>query len=537
MKTRISTRARWAVLLSAAALVVTGCADTSADDGGTKGSSSDVDYSTRMMNVEEASGDPVKGGTLRVSEYSEARTLNPTQTFPTGSTGGNIMAAVYDTLMRYNGDEGTFEPQLAESLESSDNQTWTLKLREGVTFTDGTPLDADAVIGSVNYYTSSYGLNALLMKQEVKSLKAVDPLTVEISLAHPWATFPNVFTNGPGMIMAPAAYKNPEAFKPIGAGPFKFKSYAPAEKTVVVANDDYWGGRPALDSIEFVLLGPDSTGYETLKSGGVDVAFLRGTETVDEAIQAKVSGMVNHAGMANNLWINNREGSPGEDKRVRQAIALAFDPEIYLKRIANGAGNPSKLLLGPDSKWSPGVEATPTDSNQAKELVKEAKADGFDGKIRVLARTDQDSQSGAIAIQAMLEAVGFEVKLDLVQNVADQIQKVYVDHDFDIATSATSIQEENVYGRLVSALSAQSPTNVPGYSNPEMDKLFAELEGKDTPEAAKEVLTKIEELFAEDAPGVAINSGAMVNAWNKNVHGIKGSGETIILFDKAWLEK
>src|SRR3546814_2919764 len=101
-----------------------------------------------------------------------------------------------------------------------------------------------------------------------------------------------MFTTGPGMIMAPAAYANPDpaAFKPIGAGPFKFESYAPAEKTVVVANEDYFDGRPNLDKIEFVLLGADATAYDSFKSGGIDVAYLRRTEVVDEAITDGVPG-------------------------------------------------------------------------------------------------------------------------------------------------------------------------------------------------------------------------------------------------------
>src|SRR3546814_1016123 len=115
----------------------------------------------------------------------------------------------------------------------------------------------------------------------------------------------------------------PAAFKPIGAGPFKFESYAPAEKTVVVANEDYFDGRPNLDKIEFVLLGADATAYDSFKSGGIDVAYLRGTEVVDEAITDGVPGMVNHTGSANNLWINAVKGRPGEDKRVRQEIGRA----------------------------------------------------------------------------------------------------------------------------------------------------------------------------------------------------------------------
>lgn len=534
MKTRIPTRARWAVLISAGALIVTGCADTSADDD-SKDDAAKVDYSTRLINVEEAPGEPVQGGTLRVSEYSEARTLDPTLTFPTGSTGGNVMAAVYDTLVRYDPEADEFEGQLAESLESDDLSTWTLKLREGVKFHDGTALDAEAVIGSLERYTASYGMNALLLKQEIASLTAVDPQTVKIELANPWAKFPNMLASGAGMVLAPAAYANPAAFKPIGAGPFTFTSYSPAEKTVVTANPDYWDGRPALDKIEFVLLGTDSTGYETLESGGVDVTFVRGAEVVDDVIKSDTPAMVSRSSMANNFWINNRAGFPGEDKRVRKAIALAIDPAIYLKRTAKGAGDPTKLLISEDSRWSPGVEPMPTDAAAAKKLLEEAKADGYDGKISFLARTDQASQSGALAVQAMLEAVGFEVKLDLVQNVADQVQKIYVDHTFDIAVVATSIPEEDVYTRLVSSMGSTSPTNVSGYVSPEMDQLALQLQAVADPAEGKEILTEVEALWAEDVPGVGISSGSLVNAWNDNVHGLEPSAESMLLFGDAWI--
>ncbi|QIX25640.1 ABC transporter substrate-binding protein [Nocardioides sp. JQ2195] len=537
MKTPISRRVRWTGVLAASALILAGCADTSSDDGGDVSAPGSVDYSTRMINANEASGDPVTGGTLRVSEYSEARTLDPTTTYPTGSTGGNIEAAVYDTLMRYDHESDTFVPQLAESLETDDNITWTLKLREGVKFHDGTPFDADAVVASINRYINTYGLHAMLTKSQIKKLEAVDPQTVQIEMQSAWPRFPNVLTSGVGMILAPAAYKDPQSFKPIGAGPFKFESYKPAETTKVVANEDYWDGRPYLDAIEFNILGTDRTGYESLQSGGVDVSFVRGTELADEVLKGDLPAMDNYASMANNLWFNTREGSPTADKRVRQALALAFDPKIFLDRTANGAGDPSKLLIGADSAWAPGVDPMPTDTEAAKKLVEEAKADGFDGKVRVLARTDQASQAGAVAMQGMFEAVGFDVKLDLVANVADQVQKIYVDHDFDIATAATSMHDEAVFARLTSALGSTSAVNVGGYANPEMDKLISELQAIEDPTDAKEVLTKIEALWAEDAPGVAINSGAMLNVWNENVHGIKPSGETIVLFDKAWIQK
>lgn len=533
---RTTAVVRLAALSSAAVLALTACSGGSGDDDGGSAASG-LDYSTRLMNVSEPDGEPAQGGTLRVSEYSEARVLDPTQTYPNGTTGGNIMTAVYDTLMSYDHESGSFEPRLAESLESNDDSTvWTLTLREGVTFHDGTPLDADAVVASMTRYGESFGLNAQLLKQEVASMTAVDPRTVEITVAHEWPTFPYMLTNGPGMILAPAAYADPENFTPIGAGPFTFTSYSPSEKTVLSANEDYWDGRPLLDTLEFVVLGPDRAAYESLEAGDVDMALLSTAGVVDDAIESDKTGMVNALGLTSNFWINAREGFPGEDQRVRQAIALAIDPETYLSRSADGSGNPSKLLLSPDSPWSPGTDEMPTDAEKARELVEEAKADGFDGKVRFTARNDQASQAGAIAAQAMLEDAGFEVELDLLQNVADQVQKIYVDHDFDIAVASSSIADEAIYARMMSMLGSQSGLNVPGYANPEWDELTAQLQAVDNPDDAEEVLTQLEEIWAEDAPGVSIAAGAMINAWNPNVHGVGTTAESMVTFDKAWIE-
>src|SRR3546814_8390732 len=99
VNTRITTRMRWAGLLATTALVASGCA-SSADNDSKDKSDDGIDYTTRMMNVSEPKGEPVKGGTLRVAEYSEARGFNPTQTYPTGSTRSEEHTSELQSLMR-----------------------------------------------------------------------------------------------------------------------------------------------------------------------------------------------------------------------------------------------------------------------------------------------------------------------------------------------------------------------------------------------------------------------------------------------------
>ena len=229
MKSRRSIGARLAGCAVVGALVLSSCGSSEdAEQSGNDTSSDGGDlttaeiYETGLVNVDEDPGEPQQGGTLTVAEYSEARTLDPAKTYANGAAGGSALAAVYDTLMRYDHEGDSFEPQLAESLESDDDTTWTLTLREGVTFTDGTPLDAETVVASTNRYTENYAYQALTLLANLADMSATDERTVTFTLRGPWSTFPNILAGGAGMIVAPAAYADAENFEPIGAGPFTF---------------------------------------------------------------------------------------------------------------------------------------------------------------------------------------------------------------------------------------------------------------------------------------------------------------------------
>lgn len=543
MKTHITVRAKLSAILCATALVATGCASSSSaeDDAQSSGEAKGVNYDKLyvdgFVNVEEAPGDPVDGGTLTVAEYSEAKSLDPTKTYATGSTGLNVMASIYDTLMRWDMESKTWEPQLAKSLKSEDNVTWTLNLREGVNFTDGTPLNADAVVNSLNYYIENHGFASEPLTLNMKSMKATDDHTVTFTFKSPWATFPQLLSGGPGLILAPAAYKDPKNFKPIGAGPFVLKSQAPGEKTVVTANEDYFDGRPHLDAIEFVLMTTDQAKYDSLKGGEIDAAYLRHDEVIPEAVEAGWPGVMNAASGVRIINLNAREGRPTSDVRVRQAVNLAINAGTYLKRTTGSDALADRNLMAGFSTWDTGVEPVKTDLEAAKKLLAEAKADGFDGKLTYLGQSDASSKAGAVAIKAMLEAAGFEIELDLVNTVAEQVKRIYVDGDFDLALGSTSISDADPYSRLFVSLHSASLSNPGRYSNPKMDELLSELKGKASPEEGKEVLAKIEKLWKKDVPYISMAGGAFFEVWAKNVHGIQPTAETAVLFDDAWISK
>lgn len=286
MKRAPRVRARLAAVLAAAALLTSACA--SPDGGGDGGKQRKAErgrYTFGSVGDQPDASEPVRGGTLRFADYAEARSLSPAATYATGASGGSALAAVYDVLMRYDTAARTYEPWLAESLTGNDDATvWTLKLRDGVEFSDGTPLDAKAVVASLAWYQESKGADTALLAPDLAKTEAVDDSTVVFTLRTSWATFPAMLAQAPGMIVAPAAYAG-DTFRPIGAGPFTLQKHAPQEEMILKANKKYWKGAPHLDAVRFVWPQADRAKLDALNDGTADVTYMRSPDVVDDAVK------------------------------------------------------------------------------------------------------------------------------------------------------------------------------------------------------------------------------------------------------------
>lgn len=540
MKSFLPHRTRLAAVLAVSALAVAGCGTSASTTTSGKASTSDNLTKAKIFTTGfvggDSSGSPKQGGQLTIADYGEPRSLDPTVTYANGATGGSAMAAIYDELVRYDYTTNSWKPQLAESLTGSKNNTvWTLKLRKGVTFTNGQPVNAAAVLGSLKYYESKYAYQSTLMLANVASTSTPNPQTVVFTLRSPWSDFPDMLAQGPGMVMAPAAYANPKAFKPIGAGPFTFASYKPGESLILNANKRYVGGAPYLDSLKFVWIGAtdDQSKVDALNGGSADTAYLRDPEVVANARKAGLAGFMTAVGQQDELNINTRKGRPGANLNVRQAINYAIDASVYVKRVSNDAAIATKAIFGPGSPWYTAVDAQ-YDPTKAKQLVQKAKASGFNGKLNYVYSASPSAQTGAVLIKAMLEAVGFQVQLQPLRSVADQVQKLYIDHDFDLAIGSGSVSDVDPYQALSSSLGSRSSSNATGWGNPEIDKLLAELQARGSASAGKDVVAQIQAISSKFVPSITLDAAGVFQAWNKNVHGIMPTTATLELFNKAW---
>ncbi|WP_199522349.1 ABC transporter substrate-binding protein [Geodermatophilus marinus] len=516
-------------------LLVAACSSPESGAGAAPNRGSGDPYQVGIIGA-GSGGAPVEGGTLTFGSYSEPRSLDPAVTIVAGSTGGLEMAAVYDVLMRWDSETNTVEPQLAESLEANEDATvWTLTLRDGVTFSDGTPLDAEAVRWSLERYVAAGADEAGLFTNNVTGIDTPDDRTVVFTLATEWPTFDYLLTTGPGMIVARSADEG-DSFTPVGAGAFTFVSYAPQEEMVLEARDDYWDGRPHLDRIRIAYVNDPQARYDSFRAGDLDSTLLREPDLVDEALSAGTSGFLNLVALGNVAVINASEGRPGADPRVRQAMFQAVNPELVMQRAFEGAGIASNAIFPEYSRWHTGVDPLPYDPEAARALLEAAKADGFDGRITHLDGSDPASRATALAVQASLEAVGFEVETELLPTVADQIARVAVNRDYDVAGWGISWREAGPYGRMYATLHEEGNLTVGMPTTPEMSALITEFQGAGTEEEQREIMGRIQEQWNTDVPALVFAPTPEFLVWSDAVHGAEGTVNSMILLDDAWLD-
>ncbi|MFD1247425.1 ABC transporter substrate-binding protein [Nocardioides ginsengisoli] len=536
MSTRRTSTMRMLVAAVALTTLATGCQAAGGSDEH-DGAPRTVDrYQSGLVNIDD-SGSPKKGGSLTFGAYSEPTALDPSHTIVAGSTGGDEMAAIFDELMRYDEESGKVVPQLAKSLSHSDDfTTWTLGLRDGVDFTDGTPLDAAAVAHSIERYVANGGDDAAIWKRNVTDTATPDDHTVVFTLARPWPSFEFLLTLGVGQIVAASSDAGGE-FTPIGAGPYVLKSRSPQENLVLEANPHYWGGEPAISTVTFSYLNDPNVTYESFTADEIQMGFVNDAAVVDKALRAKSPGYLQMVSLGTMGIINAKEGHPGADPRVRRAIQLAVDPKVYSKRVTGGVGVASSDLFPGSSAWhTDGVGGLPYDPAEAKKLVAAAKADGFDGKITYLAASSASGKAAGVALKALLDAVGFDTTVKVATTITDIVTAVAVEGSYDMATWSFSWREVGPFARMFATSSSQGRLGAGSATSPELDALIDRFQGAATHEEQRTIMAEIQRVWNDLVPALIMGPKAELTMWRPSVHGVKSNSNTIVLLDQAWVD-
>lgn len=536
---RIPIRAARLAIVSTAALtalaISAGCASTASSDDANAMMSTSTLREGLWQNPD--AGEPVPTPTLRFGTYSEPRSLDPAVTIAAGSTGGTEMLNLYDSLTRYDTDSKTFVPQLAESLTANESaDTWTLTLRPGVTFSDGKPLDAAAVANSQERYVRLKGPEAALWNVHVDSIEVVDPLTVRYHLGQAWPGFANILSTGPGMIVGPDSLQGSD-FAPVGVGPFTLEKWSTREIMILKARDGYWGGTPNTAELRFSYPNDQQVNLDSLRIGQLDTALFLAPDMAEQALAIDGGRYVNITAANNVALINASEGRPGSDVRVRRAMQLATDPDVMMSRPFGESGSGSSDLFPDFTRWHSTQKGLQYDPEQARALLSEAKADGYNGQITYLHTAEESARAIALAIQAQLGAVGFDVTLQQMSTIGDVMAKVVVDRDYDLSTWGLSYREADPYPKMFATLHSSGNQVYGTLTSPEMDALLVQLRDPANTEATRSTIGEIQSVLNEQVPFLNWGAYAEVNAWSPQVHDVVGASNSMLLFSDAWAEK
>jgi len=459
-------------------------------------------------------------GVLVVGQIAEPKSLDPHTV--TAVNDFRILMNMYDGLVEYA--PGTLEvaPALAESWEISEDGTeYTFSLREGVTFHDGSALDAEAVVFNFErtlnedhpyYDTGPFPLAFFF--SAVETVEAVDPLTVKFTLNEPYAPFLSNLAYPTGLIVSPAAVREHGADfgrNPSGTGAFTFAEWRSNEAVVVEANPDHWDGAPSLQAVVFRPITDANTRVAEMLAGGIDVMVEVPPNALSEF---EGEGYTVHEQAGPHLWfliLNAKEG-PFADVRVRQAANYAVNKTAIVENVLEGTAEVAAGPTPPAFAWAHNedLEPYPYDPDRARELIAEAGAEGAELTFYVT-----EGGSGMLdpvpmgtAIQADLKAVGFDVTIETyewntflgevnpgLEGKADMAEMAWMTNDPDtlpfLALRTAAWPEEGGF-------------NSGYYSNPEVDALLEEARVATDQDERARLYKEMQEIVHEDAPWVFV---------------------------------
>ncbi|MDI2125673.1 ABC transporter substrate-binding protein [Yinghuangia seranimata] len=404
-------------------------------------------------------GTAKEGGTLKVGLDRPFGKLDPADATLTSQPMFLLANALFDPLM-VNDAAGGVHPYLAKSFTpNADATRWTLELTPGVTFSNGAPLDAQAVVAHVTRLTKpETKCSCIVDAATIAGMAAAGPTTVRFDLKAPNATFPNLFTRALGYIAAPGT--SPDAV--VGSGPFTVASSQTGVSVTVTKNANYWGTKPHVDRVEYKVLPDTDSRYQSLRSGDTDLIW---TETPSQHKQAAADGLRSAtAPAAVSVALLNTTTAPFDDARVRQAMQYAIDREALLKVVNLGQGGVADGPLLSTSPYRKNPSYPGFDPAKAKALLAES---GKQVSFDYLVPSTPASQQRATVIQQMLGDVGIKMTVKPADAAAQAT--ALGQRQFQALDFTTSILGDTDLG-FPSLFLARSPFNFTGFTTPQVEE-------------------------------------------------------------------
>lgn len=546
---RKNTKKLCALVLAAAMVAVTGCGggNSSSTPTTAAGGAAGGDATAETTAAETvAAGESVsQDADIVAAMLVDFTTMDPMDTSDTLS--GGIQRLIMDGLFGFDDNMGII-PMLATGYEANEDATeFTIKLREGISFTDGTPWNADAAKANFDRWgDKELGLKrTTLLCNILDKTEVVDDYTVKVTLAEPFGAFIPTLAHPACVVMSPKVIEQGNqacAEAPIGTGQYTFVEWIAGEHATIALNKDWWGydadicgGTALVDpdagfkTITFKPVSENTTRVAMLQSGDAQLIWPVPTESINNLKTDTTVSVGQEEGIVVRYLFMNNQKAPFNDVRVRQAINYAINKEAYCAVVKDGVATPATSIIGPAVQYYKGNDVYPYDIEKAKSLLAEAGyPDGFKTSIMCASTTTNLKQSEFL--QQQLGQVGIDVEINALESavVNQKVQDTNVpgaeaEVEMYIIGWSPSTGDADWGIRPLLAIESEPPMsyNICYYENQEVDQLLKDALSTADEQKRADAYAKAQDIIWEESPLVCLANDANTWATSKNIVDVK----------------
>ena len=447
----------------------------------------------------------------------------------------NINRQMMDGLTARD-NAGNIVPNLAETWEVLNDTTTRFHLRQGVKFHNGTPFSADDVKYTLDHALdpkNAYGMLGRI--SAITEVRVVDPKTVDIVTAKPFPTLPVALAD---ILIEPKLYAEKvgvegQRRRPVGTGPFAFKSYVPGDRIELTANADYWAGKPAIGSVVLRSIPEAATRISSLLAGETQIVEevpVDLIQQVESNAALKVDSVPTSVGLVLTYDVTK---PPFDNPKVREALDYAVDKDLIRKEILKGKGEvlQGQLLTSNTFGHNPAIKARPFDRARAKKLLAEAGyPNGFSTSISTMSGRYLSDVDIANAVSGMLNDVGVKVSINVME------PGIFLKNLGSPARALGPIYMVGWYsfGDADFALTWYSAANRrTAWANPEFDKLFLAARSTNDAAARKAAYDRMDEIMHEENPSMFLFGLPTIYGVSRKLTGFAAPADRVLRLNQV----
>ncbi|KXF75191.1 peptide ABC transporter [Paramesorhizobium deserti] len=469
--------------------------------------------------------------TLTIDLPNDAATLDPHLQWNTDSY--TVYRNIFDNLLTRD-VSGKIIPQIATEWDYENDTTITFRIRDDVTFQDGSKLTAEDVAFSINRIIDPTLKSPQLSQfDQIDTAEAVDPTTVKVTTK---SAYPALLAQLVKLSIVPKAYVEKVGdqefnLKPMGSGPYKLAEWKKGVETSLEAYDNYWRGRPPFENVVFRAVPDVSTRIADLKTGKADLVRDLPPDQASSIENDPNTQLLSVPTERVGYLYLNAEAGPTKDIRVRQAIAYAIDKQGLVDALLEGHGAPVNIVgAKPIFGFTEEVKGYPYDPEKAAELIKEA---GAEGAAVEFLTSPSYSRALVEAIQQMLNEVGLNVEISS-SDQATFLKRRQGDAENagSLAFGAWSCACQDADGIIYPLF--RSGSIWAKYKNKKYDVLVDEARSILDDEKRKQLYAQAYEILREDVPGLGLYQVYALYGAAKNLKWEPSANEAMFVMDMSW---